>query len=188
MRAFAIDGGEVEEVELGCRLSGRAGEVEPLACPTCARKYPLGERFCAECEMPLVYVGRGEEEPITAAHERARKVKPQYLGGELVKAAMGSNLAEAELIQGMLLEEGIPSVQRRTRGFDVPDFLAAGPRDILVPVAGLRGRPGAARHHRRARSSTGRRRRAAAAVAGRDPDRARDRCRARLGRSAQLAI
>ena len=59
----------------------------------------------------------------------------QYVGGELVKAAMGSNLAEAELIQGILLEEGIPSVQRRTRGFDVPDFLAAGPRDILVPEA-----------------------------------------------------
>lgn len=111
------------------------GSVEPLACPTCARKYPLSERFCADCEMPLVYVGRGEEEPITAAHEKARKVKPQYLGGELVKAAMGQNLAEAELIQGMLLEEGIPSVQRRTRGFDVPDFLAAGPRDILVPAA-----------------------------------------------------
>jgi hypothetical protein len=36
----------------------------------------------------------------------------------------------------MLLEEGIPSVQRRMRGFDVPDFLAAGPRDILVPEAG----------------------------------------------------
>ena len=59
------------------------GSVEPLACPTCARKYPLSERFCADCQMPLVYVGRGEEEPITAAHERARKVKPQYLGGEL---------------------------------------------------------------------------------------------------------
>lgn len=114
---------------------GGTGAVEPLACPTCARKYPLTERFCADCEMPLVYVGRGEEKPITAAHERARKVKPQYLGGELVKVAMGSNLAEAELIQGLLLEEGIPSVQRRTRGFDVPDFLAAGPRDILVPVA-----------------------------------------------------
>jgi hypothetical protein len=28
-------------------------------------------------------------------------------------------------------------VQRRTRGFDVPDFLAAGPRDILVPQAAL---------------------------------------------------
>jgi hypothetical protein len=108
--------------------------VEPLACPTCARKYPLSERFCADCEMPLVYVGRGEEEPITAAHERARKVKPQYAGGELVKVALGQNLSEAELIQGILLEEGIPSVQRRTRGFDVPDFLAAGPRDILVPA------------------------------------------------------
>ena len=114
---------------------GDTGSVEPLACPTCARKYPLSERFCADCEMPLVYVGRGEEEPITAAHEKARKVKPQYVGGELVKAGMGNNIAEAELIQGMLLEEGIPSVQRRTRGFDVPDFLAAGPRDILVPVA-----------------------------------------------------
>ena len=111
--------------------------VRPLACPTCARKYPLTERFCAECDMPLVYVGRGEEEPITEAHEKARKVKPQYLGGELVKAAFAKNLAEAQLIQGILLEEGIPSVERRSRGFDVPDFLAGGPRDILVPEAGF---------------------------------------------------
>ena len=116
-------------------MSNDAGSPEPLACPNCARKYPLSERFCADCQMPLVYVGRGEEEPITEAHERARKVKPQYLGGDLVKAGFARNLAEAELIQGILLEEGIPSVQRRTRGFDVPDFLAAGPRDILVPQA-----------------------------------------------------
>ncbi len=109
--------------------------VEPLACPTCARKYPLSERFCRDCEMPLVYVGRGEEAPITEAHERARKVRPEFVGGELVKAALARNLAEAQLIQGILLEEGIPSVERRTRGFDVPDFLAAGPRDILVPSA-----------------------------------------------------
>ena len=87
--------------------------------------------------MPLVYVGRGEEQPITEAHERARKIKPQYTGGQQVRVASAGNLAEAELIQGILLEEGIPSVQRRTRGFDVPDFLAAGPRDILVPEAGL---------------------------------------------------
>jgi hypothetical protein len=86
--------------------------------------------------MPLVYVGRGEEQPITASHERARKIKPQYVGGRQVRVASASNQAEAELIHGMLLEEGIPSVQRRTRGFDVPDFLAAGPRDILVPEAG----------------------------------------------------
>ena len=48
----------------------------------------------------------------------------------------GRNQAEAELIQGMLLEEGVPSVQRRSAGFDVPDFLAAGPRDVLVPESG----------------------------------------------------
>ena len=40
-------------------------DVEPLACPTCARKFGLSERFCPDCEMPLVYVGRGEQEPIT---------------------------------------------------------------------------------------------------------------------------
>jgi hypothetical protein len=85
--------------------------------------------------MPLSYVGQGELEPITDAHERARKVKPQYTRGELVRVAGGRNLAEAELIQGILLEEGIPSMQKRTRGFDVPDFLAAGPRDILVPAS-----------------------------------------------------
>ena len=117
-------------------MSSDAGdEVHPLACPTCARRYPLSERFCADCEMPLVYVGRAEEAPITATHERARKVKPQYAGGEPVKVAFARNLAEAQLIQGILLEEGIPSVERRSRGFDVPDFLAAGPRDILVPQA-----------------------------------------------------
>jgi hypothetical protein len=50
--------------------------------------------------------------------------------------AGGRNQAEAELIQGLLLEWGVPSVLRRTAGFDVPDFLAAGPRDVLVPESG----------------------------------------------------
>jgi hypothetical protein len=81
-------------------------------------------------------VGRDEEQPITSTHERARKVKPQYTGGEQVRVASAQNISEAELIQGILLEEGIPSAQRRMRGFDVPDFLAAGPREILVPEAG----------------------------------------------------
>ena len=118
-------------------MSGELGNdtVEPLACPTCAKKYPLTERFCPDCEMPLVYVGRGEQEPITEAHEKARKVKPEYTGGEPVKVGFARNLAEAQLIQGILLEEGIPSYERRSRGFDVPDFLAGGPRDILVPGA-----------------------------------------------------
>jgi hypothetical protein len=85
--------------------------------------------------MPLVYAGKSGEEPITETHERARKVKPQYARGEPVKVGFARNQSEAELIQGLLLEEGIPSFLKRSRGFDVPDFLAAGPRDVLVPEA-----------------------------------------------------
>ena len=53
----------------------------------------------------------------------------------LRKVAWARNQAEAELIQGLLRERGIPSIEQRERGFDVPDFLAAGPRAILVPQA-----------------------------------------------------
>ena len=108
----------------------------PLSCPRCAQTFPLSERFCTECGMPLVYAGTGGEQPITETHERARKVKPQYTRGEPVKVGFARNQVEAEMVQGMLLEEGIPSMLKRTRGFDVPDYLAGGPRDILVPQAG----------------------------------------------------
>ncbi len=87
--------------------------------------------------MPLVYVGADELfKPRDEAHERARKIDPRYTEGELVRVAGGRHQAEAELIQGMLLEEGVPSLLRRSAGFDVPDMLAAGPRDVLVPEAG----------------------------------------------------
>ncbi len=108
----------------------------PLVCPRCALSYPLSERFCPRCQMPLVYAGTAGEGPVTETHERLRKVKPQYTRGEPVKVGFARNQAEAELIQGLLLEEGIPSFLKRSRGFDVPDFLAAGPRDVLVPEAG----------------------------------------------------
>ena len=52
---------------------------------------------------------------------------------DLVVVARAENQAEAEFLQGLLRAEGVPSVLRRTGGFDVPDFLAAGPRDVLVP-------------------------------------------------------
>jgi hypothetical protein len=112
---------------------------EPLVCPSCAETYPLDARFCARCRMPLVYAGaRGLEAPVTAAHERARKIKPQFAEGDLVRVAGGRNQAEAEFIQGLLLEEGVPSMLRRSAGFDVPDYLAAGPRDVMVPASGAR--------------------------------------------------
>jgi hypothetical protein len=57
-------------------------------------------------------------------------------GGPLVKVAFARNQAEAEMIQGLLSEAGIPSVLHRSGGFDTPEFLAAGPRDVKV-VSGL---------------------------------------------------
>jgi hypothetical protein len=84
--------------------------------------------------MPLG--GEPLEDPLSEAHGRARKVNPVYTEGRLVRVAGGRNQAEAEFIQNILLEEGVPSMLRRTAGFDVPDFLAAGPRDVMVPLAG----------------------------------------------------
>src|SRR3954447_15092681 len=105
-----------------------------LVCPSCGQVHEGDERFCTNCGMPLVL--KGDEEPVSPARERARKIDPRYAQGETVRVAFTRNQAESDLLQNILLEEGIPSIARRTRGFDVPDFLAAGPRDILVPESG----------------------------------------------------
>ena len=106
-----------------------------LVCPSCATGHEDGERFCGRCGTPLVHA-----DPVaprdSERRDRARKIRPQYAEGPLVKVVGARNQAEAELLQGMLLEEGVPSLMRRSGGFDVPDFLAAGPRDILVPASG----------------------------------------------------
>jgi hypothetical protein len=70
-------------------------------------------------------------------HRLARKIDPRYAEGQPQRVVWARNQVEAEFIQGLLLEEGIPSMQRRARGFDVPDFLASGPRDVLVPASAL---------------------------------------------------
>jgi hypothetical protein len=36
------------------------------------------------------------------------------------------------MLQALLLESDIPSILKRSGGFDAPEFLAAGPRDIWV--------------------------------------------------------
>jgi zinc-ribbon domain len=107
-----------------------------LLCPSCGREHPPSERFCASCGMPLVHPPPAADAEPSERREHARKIKPQYSEGRLVKVAYAQNQPEAELIQGLLLEEGIPSMTRRAPGFDVPDFLAAGPRHILVPESG----------------------------------------------------
>lgn len=54
-----------------------------------------------------------------------------------MRVAGAANQPEAEFLQALLLEAGVPSTVRRAAGFDVPDFLAAGPRDILVAASGV---------------------------------------------------
>ena len=120
--------------------------ADALVCPACASEHPSSERFCARCGMPLVYAegAPGASGPLAEGdrwglerQERARKVKPQYTEGGLLKVVRAGSQVEAEFIQGLLLEEGVPSLLRRSRGFDVPDFMAAGPRDVMVPESGV---------------------------------------------------
>lgn len=69
--------------------------------------------------------------------DTAGKVNPEYAQGELVRVLGVRNQIEGEFIQGLLLEEGVPSILQRSMGFDVPDFLASGPRDVMVPRSGV---------------------------------------------------
>ena len=107
-------------------------ESEPLVCPSCATPHALEERFCPDCGMPLVYAG-AREQAVTSKQERARKIKPQYAQGELVKVAHASNQIDAEFIEGLLLEEGIPCVLSALIAGYAP---VVDPRDVLVPESG----------------------------------------------------
>jgi hypothetical protein len=120
---------------------GSIREAEPtLTCPGCGARAHGSARFCADCGLPLV-LGNGAEPPVEAEvserRRRARLVKPQLAEGPLVKVAWVRNQAEGEFMQSLLLEQGVPSLLRRAPGFDVPDMLFAGPRDLLVAASGL---------------------------------------------------
>jgi hypothetical protein len=52
--------------------------------------------------------------------------------GRIVKVAYAQTQMEAEMIQGLLGEHGIPSMLKRAPGFDNPDFLGAGPHQVMV--------------------------------------------------------
>jgi len=52
--------------------------------------------------------------------------------GPMVKVAFARNQVEGEMLQGLLSEAGIPSMLKRSGGFDNPDFLSSGPRDVYV--------------------------------------------------------
>ena len=52
-----------------------------------------------------------------------------------VKVAAAPDESVALLMEGVLKGAGVPSLIQRAPGFDVPDFLSSGPRDVLVPGA-----------------------------------------------------
>lgn len=128
-----------------------------MRCSRCELIHPPTARTCADCGSGLLPVdpGGADIESLEAAHgdetfglpgaggvsrgekaAYARRIDPELARGELRRITGARNLAEAELIQGMLIDQGVPSLLRRTRGFDVPDFIAAGPREVLVPESG----------------------------------------------------
>lgn len=119
----------------------RAGET--LVCPGCGARADADERFCPACGLPLVFDGASEldadadDGQLGERWRRARMIKPQLAEGPLVKVAWARNQAEAEFLQSLLLEAGVPSLLRRSAGFDVPDMLFAGPRDVLVAASGV---------------------------------------------------
>src|SRR4051812_22122886 len=87
--------------------------------------------------MPLVQAGEEHDEPARdEAHERARKIRPELTRGPLVRVAGGRNQAEAELVQNILLEEGVPSRVPRARGLGGPRLPRARPPRLLVPAPG----------------------------------------------------
>jgi hypothetical protein len=55
--------------------------------------------------------------------------------GRLVAIAFTQNQVEAEMIQGMLAANEIPSMVRRTTGFGAWTLTSAGPREVVVPEA-----------------------------------------------------
>ena len=139
VRTYEIRDGQVADAELEITDHDRAGATSRRSSARDARR---GSRRGAALLPGL------QAAPRPAGHRRGarlssqtatgalRKVKPQLSEGELVKVAWARNESEGEFIQGLLLEEGVPSMLRRSAGFDVPDFLAAGPRDVMVPISG----------------------------------------------------
>jgi hypothetical protein len=80
--------------------------------------------------------GAPHGEPDDASPEREASIP----AGDLVSVATVAHQAEGDLVQGLLADAGIPSTWRRV-GTHLPDFLAAGHREILVaPAAAARAR------------------------------------------------
>ena len=82
--------------------------------------------------MPLVHTP-GAEIDASERQRQARKIKPQYADGPLVKVAYAKGQPEAEFIAGLLLEEGIPCLLRNSIAGYSPTINRC---DVMVPESG----------------------------------------------------
>jgi hypothetical protein len=65
---------------------------------------------------------------------RRREREPRPPPMEWRAVAWARHQPEAEMLAGILRDNGIPVFFRRSLGADVPDYLAAGARVLLVPA------------------------------------------------------
>jgi hypothetical protein len=103
-------------------------DPERLECPSCGVLHPASERFCEKCGMPLVHPDGGELDA-DERQQRARKIKPQFTEGPLVKVAHARDQPQADFIANLLLEEGIPCVLQNLIGGYSPMIR---PCDVMV--------------------------------------------------------
>jgi len=83
--------------------------------------------------MPLVHPARTEAD-VGERGRRARKVDARYTEGPAVKVAYAKDLAQAEFLAGLLLEEGIPSMVYPPGAGPYAPLM--GMRAVLVPESG----------------------------------------------------
>ena len=101
--------------------------------PIAFKEWAVTVRALAEGEQLITLRKPGirpQAKPLRLAHERFFLYPTfDHETGDLVRESHQPELRRA-------LEEGIPCMLRRSPGFDVPDMLAGGPRDVLVPASG----------------------------------------------------
>lgn len=102
-------------------------------CPFCGNEFEIGAAACPTCDLPLLDADPVPAGVIAVGHA----ISSDYATGGLRCVTVAANQVEAEMLEDMLRSEGIPVIVRRSMGSDVPDFLAAGRRDILVPESGV---------------------------------------------------
>ena len=66
---------------------------------------------------------------------RWRRAEPRAAPASWAVVAHVGNQSEGEMLVDILRQEGIPGFMRRQSWIDVPDMLAGGPRDVLVPAS-----------------------------------------------------